>query len=82
MIRIVLHGVRGSIEVDGKTYNREMLGFGNVMQDEEVASLLTFVRSRWGEIETPVKPETVGRIRRATADRIGYWTADELLAIP
>ena len=82
MIRIVLHGVRGSIEVSGETYNLEMLGFGQVMGDDRIASLLTYVRSRWGDIDRPVREETVRRIRRDTLDRTTYWTVDELLQIP
>ena len=82
LIRIVLHGVRGSIEVSGETYNLEMLGFGQVMGDDRIASLLTYVRSRWGDIDRPVREETVRRIRRDTLDRTTYWTVDELLQIP
>ena len=82
MIRIVLHGVRGPIEVSGETYNREMLGFGLVMTDDQIASLLTYARSRWGDIDKPVKKENVRRVRRDTVDRTTYWTVDELLQFP
>src|SRR4051812_17779277 len=30
VIKIALHGLRGKIEVDGKTYNQEMPGFGPI----------------------------------------------------
>lgn len=82
LIRIVLHGVRGSIEVGGKTFDREMLGFGQVLNDSEIASLLTYVRSRWGNVGMPVRSESVGRIRRDTLDRTSYWTVEELLQTP
>jgi len=82
LIRIVLHGVRGSIEVNGETYNREMLGFGQVVTEGEIAALLSYVRSQWGDIDVPVREETVRRIRRDTQDRTTYWTVDELLRIP
>ena len=35
LIRIVLHGLRGPIEVGGKIYNREMPGFGQVLTDRK-----------------------------------------------
>ena len=82
LIRIILHGVGGSIEVSGDTYDREMLGFGQVLTDHQIATLLTFVRSRWGDIDRPVREENVGRIRHNTLDRTAYWTVDELLQIP
>lgn len=79
LIRIILHGVRGSIQVAGETYNREMLGFGQLLDDEDIASLLTFVRSRWGAPEAPVAPDDVGRIRKASRGRTEYWSVEELL---
>ena len=82
LIRIVLHGLRGPIEVAGETYDREMLSFGQVISDEQIASLLTYVRSRWGRIDRPVTAEQVRQIRRASADRSGYWTVEELLEMP
>ena len=78
----MLHGVRGSIEVSGETYDREMLGFGQVLTDQQIASLLTYVRSQWGDIDRPVSKDNVKRIRRDTPDRMTYWTVDELLQIP
>src|SRR5436190_1457091 len=47
LIKIVLHGVHGPMEVDGKTYDQEMPGFGRILSDVEVASLLSFVRRRF-----------------------------------
>jgi mono/diheme cytochrome c family protein len=79
LIRILLHGVRGPIEVAGKTYNREMPGFGQVMTDAEIASLASFVRSRFGGMSGPVEPAAIRRIRTAAPQRRDPWTADELL---
>ena len=82
IIRIVLHGLRGPIEVNGATFEVEMLGFGPVLSDEEVADVLTEVRSRFGNVDKPILPEKVTRVRQATKDRIGYWTVAELLEVP
>ena len=82
LIRIVLQGVRGSIQIRGETYNREMLGFGPVLSDQEIASLLTFVRRQWGTHAASVEPEAIRRIRALTEDRTDYWTAEELLNSP
>lgn len=82
LVRIILHGVRGRIDVGGQTYDREMLGFGRVLTDEQIASLLTYVRATWGEPSPPVTPETVRQVRAETRDRGEYWTVTELLEIP
>ena len=82
LIRIVLHGVRGEMEVGGRTYNREMPGFGQILSDEDIAALLSFVRERFGGLTTPIRPRTVGDIRAKHQDRTSYWSVDELLRIP
>ncbi len=78
LIRIVLHGVRGPIVAGGATVDREMLGFGGILPDDEVASILTFVRARFGPAP-PVSPSTVSRVRARSRDRTDYWTVEELL---
>lgn len=82
LIRIVLHGVRGPIEVHGKTYNREMPGFGQILSSAEIAALLSFVRQRFGEPSAPVLAASVDRVRAASAGRTEYWSVEELLAEP
>ena len=82
LIKIVLHGVRGKMEVDGNTYDREMPGFGQILSDEDIASVLSFVRARFGGPRTPIDARTVGEIRSEHENRTGYWSVDELLAQP
>ena len=82
LIRIVLHGVRGAMEVRGNTYDREMPGFGQVLSDADAASLLSFVRRRFGAPSEPITPATVSRVRAANQTRTGYWSVEELLGKP
>jgi mono/diheme cytochrome c family protein len=82
LIRIVLHGLRGPIEIGGKTYNQEMPAFGQVLSDADLAALVSFVRRQFGGATTPVTPEMVAGIRAATRRRATYWTVEELLAEP
>ncbi len=82
VIKIVLHGLRGPIEVSGKPYNQEMPGFGPVLTDTDIASLLSYVRKRFGGASTAVSEEAVRLIRTANQGRREYWTVDELLREP
>jgi mono/diheme cytochrome c family protein len=82
LIRIVLHGVRGPMVVDGKTYDREMPGFGPSLADTEVASLLSYVRKQFGTPSEPITTEMVSRVRAANQTRTRYWRVDELLEKP
>jgi mono/diheme cytochrome c family protein len=81
LIRILLHGLRGEIEVRQATYNREMLAFGPVLSDAQIAAVLSHVRDRFGAPSPPVQESTVRRARAQTRDRQGYWTAQELLQV-
>jgi len=82
LIRIVLHGVRGPMIVGGKTYDREMPGFGQILSDTEVAFLLSYVRKQFGAPSEPITAEMVSRVRAANQTRTQYWRVDELLEIP
>ncbi len=84
LIRIVLHGISGPIQVSGKEYGKGVMPpLGAVLNDEEVAAVLTYIRNEWGNAASEVKTEKAAAIRAATATRGGApWSASELLAIP
>lgn len=77
-LQIVLHGLNGPIEVAGITYNGSMPAFGEQMSDAEVAAVLSFVRSEWGNSGAPVDAAAVQAARKAS-DRSGPWLGIEEL---
>ena len=79
LIKIVLHGVKGEMEVHGVTYDREMPGFGKILRDAEIASLLSFVRRSFGATGQPISAAHVRRVRQAHRERTKYWSVEELL---
>ena len=83
MIRLVLNGIQGPITVSGQSYNGAMPPWRELLKDEEVAAVLTYVRGNaaWGNTAAPVTPEQVKRVRDATAGRMTAWSPDELLQI-
>jgi mono/diheme cytochrome c family protein len=54
-IGIILNGKEGPIGL--------MPALGGVMTDEQIASVLTFIRRQWGNEAPPVAPEQVQQIR-------------------
>ena len=62
---ILLHGIQGEIVVKGNTYKGVMPGFGT-LADEEIAAVLTYIRSDWGNTAKPVTSATVKAQREAT----------------
>lgn len=81
LVRIVLNGVRGPLRVQDKVFAQDMPALG-VLEDEQIAALLTYVRREWGHAAAPVTPSTVKRIRADTRERLEAWTAEELLKVP
>jgi mono/diheme cytochrome c family protein len=81
VVRIVLHGLTGPVEVAGETYSGMMPPWGGVLKDPELAAVLTYVRSAWGNKAAPITTSKVAAIRAATASRTTPWTAAELAQV-
>ena len=84
LIKLALNGLWGPIEVKGKTYDPAkgippMTPFRFLLDDEELAAVLTYVRNSWSNKADPVLPATVGKVREATKDRSIFWKPAELL---
>jgi len=82
LVKIVVQGLRGAVEIGGKTYNQEMPAVGQSLTDDQVASLLSFVRRQFGGASVPMPSSAVSRVRAASGNRSGYWTVGELLKEP
>ena len=83
LIRIVLNGLQGSINVNGKSYNGTMVPWKDQLTDKEVAAVLSYVRGNkdWGNKYPPVKPEQVAAVRAKLKDRATAFTPDELMKL-
>jgi mono/diheme cytochrome c family protein len=82
IIRIVLSGLSGPITVKSTPFNFSMPSLGPSLRDEQLAAVLTYIRSDWGNNAPAVSPDKVKEIRAAIAGRTGPWAAEELLKIP
>ena len=82
-IKVVLHGLQGEITVAGATYNSVMLPYGGTgeMNDAEVAAVLTYVRSSFGNSASAVTADEVAAVRAATRGRTTPWTAEDLKSL-
>ena len=82
IIRIILDGLSGPITVKGTPFNNSMPAFGTQLRDEQIANVMTYVRSEWGNNAAPVTADRVKEIRAAVTGRTGPWSPEELLKIP
>jgi mono/diheme cytochrome c family protein len=67
-IRLVLRGGR-SVATDAEPTAPGMPSFGWQLKDEQVAAVLTYIRSAWKPAAPPVTAEKVGQIRQQLATR-------------
>ena len=80
LVRILLHGLRGPIVVKGQPFELDMPALG-ILEDEQIATILTYIRNEWGHSFPPVTTETVKKVRASTSERQDSWTQEELLKI-
>ncbi|MEM0914813.1 MAG: cytochrome c [Planctomycetota bacterium] len=78
LIKVTLHGVGGEMTILGNTYNNEMPGQGDLLDDEQIAATLTYIRQAWGNNAGPVYPDQVAALRERFADRHEPWPAEAL----
>jgi mono/diheme cytochrome c family protein len=71
------------MDVDGQQYNNAMVPWRDVLSDEEIAAVITYVRGQkeWGNKAPDVTPERVKAVREKEKSRTQPWTADELKKI-
>ena len=77
--RIVLGGMMGPLEVDGKKFNSLMEPLGGALNDQEIAAVLTYVRNNWGNRGEAIGEDQVAALRRKNENRRAPWTVAELL---
>ncbi len=76
-VLVVLYGLQGPIEVNGRSWNSVMPAQGPNLDDEKVAQVLSYVRGAWGNDAGPVEADLVQRLRSEHEGR-GPWTAEAL----
>lgn len=64
LARVVLFGLQGPITVKGQNYNGNMPALGGVLNDAQMAALLTYIRGAWDNKAAAVSADTV-RTERA-----------------
>jgi mono/diheme cytochrome c family protein len=82
LIKVVLNGMLGPIEVNGAKFPGQvpMTPFGGLLNDEEIASVLTYVRNSFGNKAPAVSAAKVKSVRAATAAKKDFYTPEKLLA--
>ncbi len=82
LIKIVLKGLMGPLEINGVKYAGQvpMTPYGGLLNDKEVAAVLTYVRNSFGNQAPAVSPEKVKQVRAATESKKDFYTTTKLLS--
>ena len=65
LISIILNGMQGQLKIGDKTFNSIMPAHKDMLDDHAIASIVTYVRGRFGEGASPAKTTDVNAIRNS-----------------
>ena len=85
LISIVLYGLTGPVTVNGHLYkapeiNSDMpgIGYDKSLPNEDVAQLLSFIRTSWQNDADKITAQEVTKVRQRLSDRQKAFTVEEL----
>jgi mono/diheme cytochrome c family protein/glucose/arabinose dehydrogenase len=81
-IKIILKGLMGQIDVNGKIYPGQvpMTPFEGLLNDKEVAAVLTYVRNSFGNRASAISPEKVKVVRASVVNQKDIYNVSKLLS--
>jgi mono/diheme cytochrome c family protein len=82
IIRIVLNGVAGPLNVKGADFNNAMPPWKESFNDAQIAAVITYIRSEWGNKAGPVTADQVKKWRDKDGSRGEPMNAAELQNTP
>jgi mono/diheme cytochrome c family protein len=70
----------GKMKVMGKSYSGKvpMMAFGSLLNDREIAGVLTYVRNSFGNKAAAISSEKVKQVRAETQNKKDYYLVEEL----
>jgi mono/diheme cytochrome c family protein len=74
LLRIILHGLQGPYDANGKTFNAIMPPQAALLNDQEISDALNYVRSTWGHSAQKIAPADVAKVRAENRSTPWSWT--------
>jgi mono/diheme cytochrome c family protein len=83
MAMIVLKGLQGPVTVKGQQFGTAVMQpWDKTLTDKQIADVMTYERSDWGNSASPVTPEQIAALRKELANHPNSFAAPEILAAP
>lgn len=81
LIKLALKGLMGPIEVKGQKFPGlvPMTPFEGMLNDEDMAAVLTYVRNSFGNKASVISAAKVKEVRAKVKSKTGFYSAEELL---
>ena len=76
LVRVILNGLQGPLEVAGRNYDSVMPPMASQMTDDEIAAVVNYIQTYFGETSATTTAADVARIR--LEGRKTPWTISEL----
>jgi len=80
LVKVILKGLMGPIEVKGKQYEGAvpMTPFEG-LSDQEVAAVATYIRNSFGNTASPIQPAVVKEVRATLSKKQSFYQSTKLL---
>jgi mono/diheme cytochrome c family protein len=82
LVHIPLEGLNGTLTVKGKDWSLNMAAMGAALSDADLAAVLTYMRTSWGNKAGEVTPDEVKKIRDAIGGHPQPMTGEQLMKMP
>jgi mono/diheme cytochrome c family protein len=82
LTHIPLVGLNGSLQVEGKDWNMSMAPMGAALSDSDLAAVLTYIRSSWGNTGSAVSADDVKAARAAIGGHPQPMSGDQMMKMP
>jgi mono/diheme cytochrome c family protein len=81
LAHIPLSGLNGPLTVEGRDWNQSMAAMGAMLSDGDLANVLTYIRSSWGNKAGAVTADDVKSVRAAMGGHPQPLNAEQLKAL-
>lgn len=82
LVHIPLQGLSGTLMVEGKEWNLNMAAMGVALSDSDLAAVLTYMRTAWGNHAGEITADDVKKIRAAIGGHPQPMSGDQMKTMP
>ncbi len=82
LAQIPLDGLNGTVHVKGQEWNASMAAMGAALSDADLAAVLTYIRSSWGNNVSAVTADDLKAVRAGVAGKPAINGEQQLKTIP